>query len=257
VSTAIKFLSSVARHQRHRGLFNTPDTLKSICEKIIIPNMEFRESDEETFEDTPMEYIRKDLEGSDFDTRRRASSDFVKILCDQFETEVTSIFSAYVNVLLEQYKANPKSAWKAKDTAIFLVIALAVKAKVQSVRDFFFSPTFENRIIEKFFFFFFFRCCCDDQQGATAVNSLVNIGDFFQAHILPSLQSDPNAEVPLLKADAIKFLYTFRSQIPKQFHLGVLPLLTNHLKAKDVVVRTYAAVCIERVLSIRVEKQLM
>jgi exportin-2 (importin alpha re-exporter) len=86
---------------------------------------------------------------------------------------------------------------------------------------------------------------------------LVNIGDFFQSFILPSLQSDANAEVPLLKADAIKFLYTFRSQIPKEFLLGMLPLLTNHLKAKDTVVKTYAAVCIERILSLRVNRQLV
>ena len=94
------------------------------------------------------------------------------------------------------------------------------------------------------------------QQGATATNSLVNVGEFFQTHILPSLRSDPNSEMPLLKADAIKFLYTFRGQIPKEILLGVLPLLINHLTAKDFVVKTYAAICIERILFIRVGKQL-
>jgi exportin-2 (importin alpha re-exporter) len=89
------------------------------------------------------------------------------------------------------------------------------------------------------------------------MNSLVNVGEFFQANILPSLQADPNAEMPLLKADAIKFLYTFRGQLPKEFLLGVLPLLINHLKAKDFVVKTYAAICIERILFIRVDKKLM
>ena len=36
--------------------------------------MEMRECDVELFEDNPEEFIRRDLEGSDVDTRRRAAS---------------------------------------------------------------------------------------------------------------------------------------------------------------------------------------
>ena len=43
--------------------------------------MDFRPSDEELFEDNPEEYIRRDIEGSDVDTRRRAACDLVKALC--------------------------------------------------------------------------------------------------------------------------------------------------------------------------------
>ena len=55
-----------------------PSTLAQICEKIIVPNIEMREVDAEQFEDNPEEYIRRDLEGSDVDTRRRAACDLVK-----------------------------------------------------------------------------------------------------------------------------------------------------------------------------------
>jgi hypothetical protein len=45
------------------------ETLKSICEKIVIPNLMFRDEDEELFEDNPLEYLRRDVEGSDTGAR--------------------------------------------------------------------------------------------------------------------------------------------------------------------------------------------
>lgn len=42
VSNAIHFLSSVAERPNYKTLFEGPDVLSSICEKVIIPNMEFR-----------------------------------------------------------------------------------------------------------------------------------------------------------------------------------------------------------------------
>jgi exportin-2 (importin alpha re-exporter) len=64
VSKAIGFLSTVVKQPRHKDLFSSPDTLSQICEKVVLPNMGLRESDEEAFEDDPIEYIRRDLEGS-------------------------------------------------------------------------------------------------------------------------------------------------------------------------------------------------
>lgn len=44
-------------------------TLRAICDKIIMPNIFLRDSDEEAFEDNAIEFIRQDIEGSDSDTR--------------------------------------------------------------------------------------------------------------------------------------------------------------------------------------------
>jgi exportin-2 (importin alpha re-exporter) len=55
VSNAIGFLSSVAERAHYKELFEDPAILTSICEKVILPNMEFRTSDEELFEDNPEE----------------------------------------------------------------------------------------------------------------------------------------------------------------------------------------------------------
>ena len=46
VSNAIKFLTSVAERPQYAELFSNEDTLKNICEKVLVPNMKLRgESD--------------------------------------------------------------------------------------------------------------------------------------------------------------------------------------------------------------------
>lgn len=42
VSNALQFLSSVADRAHYRNLFEDDNVLNGICEKVIIPNMEFR-----------------------------------------------------------------------------------------------------------------------------------------------------------------------------------------------------------------------
>uniref|UniRef100_A0A7N5ZWM5 Importin N-terminal domain-containing protein n=1 Tax=Anabas testudineus TaxID=64144 RepID=A0A7N5ZWM5_ANATE len=69
VSNAIQFLASVCERPHYKHLFEDQNTLTSICEKVIVPNMEFRSADEEAFEDNSEEYIRRDLEGSGKDFR--------------------------------------------------------------------------------------------------------------------------------------------------------------------------------------------
>jgi len=42
VSSAIQFLASVAERPAYKQLFADTNTLTGICEKVIVPNMEFR-----------------------------------------------------------------------------------------------------------------------------------------------------------------------------------------------------------------------
>uniref|UniRef100_A0A8C5XN78 Exportin-2 n=1 Tax=Microcebus murinus TaxID=30608 RepID=A0A8C5XN78_MICMU len=182
VSNAIQFLASVCERPHYKNLFEDQNTLTSICEKVIVPNMEFRAADEEAFEDNSEEYIRRDLEGSDIDTRRRAACDLVRGLCKFFEGPVTGIFSGYVNSMLQEYAKNPSVNWKHKDAAIYLVTSLASKAQTQ-------------------------------KHGITQANELVNLTEFFVNHILPDLKSANVNEFPVLKADGIKYIMIFRNQV--------------------------------------------
>uniref|UniRef100_A0A3Q2FGW3 Exportin-2 n=1 Tax=Cyprinodon variegatus TaxID=28743 RepID=A0A3Q2FGW3_CYPVA len=220
VSNAIQFLASVCERPHYKHLFEDQNTLTSICEKVIVPNMEFRSADEEAFEDNSEEYIRRDLEGSDIDTRRRAACDLVRGLCKFFEGPVTAIFSGYVNSMLTEYAKNPGQNWKHKDAAIYLVTSLASKAQTQ-------------------------------KHGITQANELVNLTEFFVNHILPDLKSSNVNEFPVLKADAIKYVMIFRSQLPKEQLLQAVPLLITHLQAESTVEHTYAAHALERLFTMR------
>lgn len=56
------------------------------------------ESDEELFAENAEEYIRRDIEGSDVDTRRRAACDLVRVLSANFEAKIFEIFGQYLQV---------------------------------------------------------------------------------------------------------------------------------------------------------------
>lgn len=93
------------------------------------------------------------------------------------------------------------------------------------------------------------------QHGVTSTNALVDVVRFFGEHIYPDLQS---ASVhPVIQADAIKFVHTFRSQLSKDQLLAVLPLLVPHLENPSFVIHTYAAMTIERVLFIKRDNKLL
>ena len=84
-------------------MFESAESLRSISQQIIVPNMQLRDSDVELFEDDPIEFIRRDLGGSDSDTRRRAATDFVRSLSEQFEQQLTALFGEYVQAYLAVY----------------------------------------------------------------------------------------------------------------------------------------------------------
>jgi len=81
----------------------------------------------------------------------------------------------------------------------------------------------------------------------------VDILDFFDKNVLPDLNAPVSGAIhPILKVDAIKYLYTFRSQFSKQQLVAALPLLVRHLESTNFAVYTYSAICIERILFMRV-----
>ncbi|KAL2785466.1 CAS/CSE protein [Aspergillus keveii] len=217
VSRALKFLTSIAGMPQHAQVFQAEETLSQVVEKVVLPNVSLRESDEELFEDEPIEFIRRDLEGSDSDTRRRAATDFLKQLNGNFEESVTKTVLKYIEHYLTEYTKSPQLNWKAKDTATYLFIAIAAKGVATA------------------------------SHGITATNSLISVTDYFQNHLAADLVSGDGVH-PILKVDAIKYLYLFRSLVTKEQWQEVLPMLVNHLGSSNFVVYTYAAIAVERVL---------
>ncbi len=216
VSRALEFLTTVASIERHAQSFNNADVLGQVTEKVVIPNLSLRESDIELFEDEPIEFIRRDLEGSDEDTRRRAATSFLKKLMEQFEKPVTDVVMRYVDHFLAEYAKDRKANWKAKDTAVHLFSSIAAKGTSTAAK------------------------------GVLSVNSNIDVLDFFQKNIAEDL-TNADAE-PLLKVDAIKYLYTFRSILSADQWQAAFPLLVQHLNSSNYVVYTYAAIAVDRAL---------
>lgn len=215
VSKALQFLTSVASTS-HAESFNNQDVLVQIMEKIILQNLTLRESDVELFEDEPIEFIRRDLEGSDSDTRRRAATNFLRTLLERYQDLVTSTAQKYITIFLQEYAKDPKENWKHKDTAVYLFSAVAALGTVTAGK------------------------------GVVSVNPKVDVLVFFQNNIASDLQSQ-DANV-ILKVDSVKFLYSFRNQLSPDLWRAAFPLLVNHLANSNYVVHTYAAIAVERAL---------
>lgn len=175
-------------------------------------------SDEELFEDDPIEFIRRDLEGSDSDTRRRASTDFLRQLLEQFDKTVTEVVYKYINHYLQDYNSNPKANWRSKDTALYLFSSIAAKGTTE-------------------------------RKGVTHTNLLVDVVEFFQNNIAADLIAPFDDVQPILKVDAIKYLFTFRSQLTKSQLSDAFPLLARHFGSPNYVVYTYTAITVERLLA--------
>ncbi|PHH89256.1 hypothetical protein CDD83_6391 [Cordyceps sp. RAO-2017] len=213
VSKALHFLTAVAATAQHSEKFNDENVLTQIVEKVVLPNVALRESDLEMFEDEPIEFIRRDLEGSDNDSRRRSATDFLRKLLEKFEARVTHIVSSYASHYLSQGKTD----WKAKDTGVYLFMSVAAKGAVTAA------------------------------QGVKTVNPLLDVVSFFEQNIASDLVGGDQTE-PISTVDAIKYLYTFRSQLSKdQWKMALGPLVQN-LNSPNYVVYSYAAIAVERVL---------
>lgn len=119
--------------------------------------------------------------------------------------------------MLKKHAASPIDHWRAKDAALHLVVALAFQTDT--------STHSSSNIVDHF-----------------------NIMDIYSAHVAGELIPQSTTQ-PIILADAIQYVCTFRNQLPPAELLRLLPLLGQHLSNTEVVVQSYAAVCLERILA--------
>ncbi|KAM7511883.1 hypothetical protein LguiB_010758 [Lonicera macranthoides] len=214
--TAIKFLTTVSTSVHHT-LFARDDILQQICQSIVIPNVMLRDEDEELFDMNYVEFIRRDMEGSDLDTRRRIACELLKGIATNYKEQVTERVSSQINNCLASFAENPAVNWKHKDCAIYLVVSLATKKA----------------------------------GGSSVSTDLVDVENFFGSVIVPELRSQDVNGYPMLKAGALKFFTMFRIQISKPFALALFPDVVRFLGSDSNVVHSYAASCIEKLLLVK------
>jgi len=138
--------------------------------------------------------------------------------------QVTRLFTGYVGAMLRDYAANPAGAWKSKDCAIYLVVALAVRRIIHPSKipcAFLLRIAWSGRLkllsrqVPCSYGFAWHNCSSSVRlatedtsaliqciqvrgrtaaMGATHTNDLVNIAEFYQQQIVPDLQA-PGDEV--------------------------------------------------------------
>jgi exportin-2 (importin alpha re-exporter) len=220
VASAISFLTAVSRGVHH-AILGEENTLRTLCEAVIVPNVSARQADVESYEDTPVEYMRGDVEGSDAETRRRAACDLVRGLCTHYERQAAAIFSGQIANLVAAYRAAPAN-WRAKDTAVQLMIAVGSRSSTAAL-------------------------------GTTRVAEGAEVKAFFGAEIAPelSLEASGRAASPLVTAGCLKFLTVFRGNLGRDTLVAVLPGVVSLLASTDHVIMSYAALAIDRLLTVR------
>ncbi|OAX36460.1 Cse1-domain-containing protein [Rhizopogon vinicolor AM-OR11-026] len=231
VSQSLRFISTAIRSGYYKSLFSSRDTIASLVQGVVIPNVGLRDHEMEQFEDEPLEFIRLDLafggSASEVATRRQAAADVLQALVSSgYQAEATEIVGSWITSGLQEYNSNPAQNWKAKDSAIYLLTAVATEA----------STT---------------------QHGVTSTNALVDVVKFFSEHVYQDLQASDGSVHAILHVDAIRFLLTFRNQLTREQLLSVLPLLVRHLNSDNYVTYTYAAITIDRILFIKKGTQLL
>jgi exportin-2 (importin alpha re-exporter) len=213
VSRAMSLLTTFVRRPAHAQQFKSPDTLRAIMNQIVVPNLKLRESDEELFEDEPVEYFRRDLEGSDSDTRKRAASDLVKGMLELDEVTVTALC---IDLIAQM---SSSTDFRIKDSSIHLFIAAASRAQITSVG---------------------------------ALSSSLDVPGYFQSLLLPELQGKSPSSAPefILIVDALRFVHAFRRQILFEQGKFLLPLVVAQLSCASFPVRSWASVILDEYLAV-------
>lgn len=191
--------------------------MQAICERIVLPNIRLRASDIELCREEPREYIVRDIEGGDEETRRRSAMDLVRALRRFHNAVVCEVCAGYVARLLEQAKsADEEHEILCLDTCLHLVIALASNGSK------------------------------DGGLNASIVEQ------FFVSQVEPELQAaQMSANRALFRASCLKFVGQMRTRLPKPCLLAILPAVSRHSLAENPVVHTYAAVCANLVTTVQ------
>ncbi|GMT25507.1 hypothetical protein PFISCL1PPCAC_16804, partial [Pristionchus fissidentatus] len=216
VCSALDFLSAICVRSQYQNMFTADGVLKTLAEDVAVKNLMLRAEDLEQFEDEPLEYIKKDLEGTDSGTRRKGAVDLVRALCRQYEGDLMPILSSVVTSFIAD-SAN----WMKRDVVYCLVRAMASRTETS-------------------------------KQGATSTSQLINIVDYYSSNVRGDLCNADVNSVPILKADALKFVVLFRNQLPPDALQEALGAIENLLTSQHTIVHKYAAYTIERLLLVRV-----
>ncbi|CAJ1408213.1 unnamed protein product [Effrenium voratum] len=212
VVAGVAVLSCAAIQDWQAPPFKDPKVLAAVCERVVLPNIKLRASDLELFHEDLQEYIARDVEGNDIQTRRWVAIELMRSLRRHHDKEICEIVVSCVGQLLQEANVgDPQRAAICKHACVHLVISMAGSGK--SI-----GP------------------------GGLA-------GEFFKHQLGPELLAVREAprgtsvEAVLFKAACLKFLTVLRNVLPAKLVLGVVPILPTLMQAEHPLLHTYAAIC--------------
>lgn len=217
VASGVTLISAIAtlKWGVEKDPFSESSALQELTDRVIIPNVMLRDCDEELFNESPSEFITRDLEDADQDTRRRAALDLIRAIQKDASRRVpmTSIVISRVQLLMQA----PEAEYRQREAAICLVSALAAVT--------------ESRIC-----------------GVTEMNKEFPFAEVLSAIVIPILGKEGVNVNPTLACASLKFIGSFRNQLSNRELTEILPVLAKHLISNDAAIRSYAAHAMEKVL---------
>ena len=210
--------------------------LAQVCDAVVLPALVLRSDGTELFESNWVEYVRRDAEGADADTRRRAAAELARALVERFPRGAGVLFSRAAQRLLEEARVGGPAAWRSKDAALYLVMALMAKKSER-------APGVSV-------------AAAAASASSASAPPVVDIPSFFAAHVAPELASraagppdSASTGSDVLAADALRFLSTFRQLLRPSDLAAATPALVALLRVEAAVVHSYAAIALERLLA--------
>lgn len=174
----------------------------------------YSDSDLEAFEDEPVAYFRRDLEGGDSESsRRKAVLELVRDLRVNFEAQMRQFFQAFIGPLIQGFADDP-ARWRDKNTLIYLLT----------------SPIVQTLVTQAF-----------------------DVSDFFQRQLMNDLDLNGKQHA-IVKVDALRYIVAFRASLNKQLLLSLVPRVIGLLSSTNFCLYSYAAVCLEKIVMMSREK---
>lgn len=152
--------------------------------------------------------------------------------------------------MLAEFSADPNNKWAAKDAAVRTVSFFWSKgmAHIYLFTPIHVSSLFSFSLHVQIHLLMGIAIKKESSRGVSEVNNAVNVMDFFTSQILPELEDRNHNVRPVVKATSIKFVSSFRNQFTRENVVQIIPLLIHHLGSPVIVVHTFAAYAIERIL---------
>ncbi|ETN75871.1 Cse1 [Necator americanus] len=153
VCAALEFLSIISQKTHYESYFVGEGVLQTIAQDVCVKNMHLRQEDLELLEDEPIDFMKKDIEGTDSCTRRRGAIDLVRALCRKYEERLVPILAQIVQSLCSD------GDWMKLDVVYCLVTAIASKTETA-------------------------------KSGATSTSQLINVADYYAGQVRGHLSAN-------------------------------------------------------------------